>query len=147
MAFKDLYKDELWEAVRHYKIDVDANANKDTLTAALLDKGISAEQWEEDKAAKDGQPRPAAVTETEEDLLPEPTAVEDTADEDFDVDVPEEDEMVLVRFIGRNRSYTIGKWTFGVYRPFALMKKDEFEALDRKKFREANKAEAREYFS
>lgn len=148
MTFKELYKDELWEAVRHYKIDVDVNANKNTLATALLDNGISPEQWQEDKAAKDGQPRPVTTTEDlkadSEELLPEP--------EDLDEEEPvveeedEEEKMVLVRFIGRNRSYSVGKWSFGIYRPFALMTREEFNGLDRKLFREGTKAEAREYF-
>lgn len=146
MTFTDLLKTELVEATRYYKIDVDVNANKTALANALLDAGVTPEQWERDSNAEKGGAwnvdRPRLEDredigfddEEEENISPPPPVLE------------EEEELVLVRFVGRNRSYTSRGRTFSANRPFALMSKEEYDKLDRKKFREATKSEAREFY-
>ena len=132
MAFMDLNKKELVEAAEYYSVDIESNDTKQEITDALEESGVTFEQYETDFALEPEE-EPEAET-PRSDPEPEPE------------DEPAED-MVLVRFIGRNRSYQTGKFAFSPQRPFALMTKAEFDSLDRFKFREATKSEAAEFYS
>ena len=153
MAFTDLKKDELVEAVRFYKIDVDVNANKTALATALLDAGKTPEGWEADREAQTGESWSPRSVITTDDIKDEEEVVEET-EEKADEEAPsepeseEDEDMVLVRFIGRNRFYqTADNRKFTPNTPFALMSRKEYDALDRFKFREATKAEAEEFYA
>ena len=149
MLFTDLLKDDLVKAVKFYKVDVDVNANKQALANALLDAGVTPEQWDKDSYEWENGAKP------EEDsgaITTESLKVEEPAEEDEDLDLDDDEDivdegLVLVRFVGKNKSYRTGKHVFSANRPFALMKPDEFERLDPKKFREATKSEALEYYN
>jgi len=124
MSLIDLKKDELLEAAAYYDVEVQATDNKATIVEALEEAGVTEELWEADK------PREA------ED---EPAADEPEADEDED--------LVLVKFIGHNRSYTVGKTTFTPkLKPFGLLTRSEYESHSADKFREATADEATEFY-
>ena len=131
MAFMDLSKKELVEAAEYYGAEFSANDSKQQITDALEEAGVTWELYQENFGE---QPEPAVESEEQ----PEPA-------EETEPEV--EEDVVLVRFIGRNRSYQIGKWSFSQTSPFALMTKPEYDALDRFKFREATKSEAEEFYS
>lgn len=153
MLFTDLLKRELYDAANFYKVEVEADWNKERISLALLDAGHTPEQWAEDSNANDNgdaanEPLPGTITTSD---LKSDTAVEDdlVVDEDLveeDV-VAEEPELVLVRFTGHNASYSVGRFRFTRLKPFALMTEEEFAGLDRKRFREATKAEAAEFYN
>ena len=165
MLFTDLLKDDLVKAVKFYKVDVDVNANKQALANALLDAGITPEQWDKEsyewengaKPEEDSGAITTDVLDTDDDH--ETSTINDgddyvegsLVDETVPAVEPEEtfpeDALVLVRFVGKNKSYRTGKHVFSANRPFALMEPDEFERLDPKKFREATKSEALEYYN
>lgn len=161
MAFTDLKRDELVQAAQFYKVDVSANDTKAAIATALLDKGISPDQWEQDREAYengedvDGNKRASAAAITSDNFEGSDEEEEPEADAEEDEEEPAEEEpeaqaddsdLVLVRFVGRNASFTTGRHTFSRNQPFALMSEEQFESLDRAKFRKANKAEAEEFF-
>ena len=144
MAFTDLKKDDLVRAANFYKVDIDPSETKAGIAMALLDAGHTPEQWEADadrwvNGDPDDLPNGAITTAdlngSDEE---EQTVTEEPAEE--------EDAMVLVRFIGHNASYQTRYGKFSKGRPFALLTRDQFESLDRLKFREATKAEAAEFY-
>ena len=136
MAFMDLTKKELIEAAEYFGADYAASDSKQDIVDAIEEAGGTWELYQESLPAEE---EPEPVVEAEEQ--PEP------ADEEEPLDEEEPEDVVLVRFIGRNRSYQTGKWTFSQTSPFALMTKPEYDALDRFKFREATKSEAEEFYS
>jgi hypothetical protein len=144
MSFMDLTKNELLKAANFYKVDVASNDNKEEITLALTDAGKTPEQWEEDKEAHvNGLPEEAPRSETTE---PEAPAADDEEEEEEPAAEEEPEAMVLVRFTGKNRSYSVGRHTFSAAKPFALMPEAAFNGLDRARFREATKREAQAFY-
>lgn len=140
MAFMDLTKKELIEAADYYSVDIDPSDNKQEIADALEASGVTFDQWEADHAPEE------EVTREAPEVTESPAVESEEAPEPAD-DEPVAEDMVLVRFIGRNRSYQVGKWAFSPQKPFALMTKPEYDSLDRFKFREATKSEAAEFYS
>ena len=143
MAFTDLNKNELLKAANFYKVEVDLNATKANIANALLDAGHTPEDWERDSRAND-----EGLRAEDEERLPEPEPVdEEPAEEPAEEEpVKAKSNKVLVRFIGGNASYSVGRLSFSRNKPFKVLTEDQFRTLPRDKFREATKAEAREFY-
>lgn len=156
MRFNDLRKDELVQAAEHYKVEIDADATKAEISTALLDAGKTPEEWETDrelwgKGDAEVQSKQSSAL-TLQNLREAEYEQERKGEEPEEEEAPKkaapepDDDLVLVRFTGKNRSYRSGRHKFDAVKPFALMSRDEFEALDAAKFREATKAEANEFY-
>lgn len=154
MLFTDLLKEDLVKAARYYKVEVEPNWTKDRIATALLDAGKTPEQWERDQEANDFGEGNGAITTSDLGDHPEPETEESDEDTESVEDEPvvedepaeEDEELVLVRFTGSNQSYTTGPFTFSRFKPFGLMTEEQFDTLDRNKFRLATKAEAVEFY-
>ena len=141
MNFMDLTKKELAEAANFYKVDFNVSDNKEEISMALLDAGHTPEEWEKDREEwlnGESEEEESAEEDSEEEQ-------EETSEDETEPPADEE-ELVLVRFTGRNRSYKAGRFRFTQSKPFALMTREEFDNLRSPKFREASKAEAAEFY-
>lgn len=155
MLFTDLRKDELVAAASYYRVDYDGDWTKAAIATALLDAGHTPEQWAKDSEANDYGLGPDDNGAVSLGTLKGEEGVSDDVHVDESPVVPEaneesaqrDDDLVLVRFVGRNKSYATGRFRFTAVRPFALMSSDEFESLDPALFREASKAEAAEFYN
>lgn len=161
MSFNQMKRDELFElATENFAVDVDENANKARIIAALAENGVT---WEmakvtdtnaaayEAKNLEKQQPAEGVITSASTKGTPEAVTLEteDAVVNVVEVEVPEPvaPSVVLVKMERENPRYDIRGHKFTRENPFALVREDDADyILAQEGFKVASPREAKEYY-
>ena len=137
-------KDELLQLVEENNVEgVNSSNNKQELTDALVAAGVDVEANE--NVSNNEEP----VENVEEDVETE-AEVEETVEEEEE-ETPAEGTLkngkVLVRYVGKNPTYVLGKEKFTAQKPFSIVDEARANRMPAESFRRANKQEVEDFYN
>lgn len=141
----DLNKTKLLELAAKWDVPADPGETKRVIADRIEEYGYSYEDafWSDKEEDRPGDPAEEAPAEEEPGAVAEEEQVEEP-------EKPKDEGPLAVRFIGKNRSHSVGRTTFTAAKPFKIFEDAEearaFVRRSPKKFRLAAPEEVEAFY-